>query len=114
MKRSKLGVFIDNTTITLLGVIISFFLIKKYVFNFWISICLSLAFGFVIIKILLHFQNKKYTKLAIEKQEVSNIDTYNFELRKLNKNEQIDFFYNTFFKMNPIKTPHGIVIKNKI
>lgn len=114
MQRSKLGKFIDNTSITLIFVIISFFFFKKFISNNIYCLILALIAGYWALKILLYFQNKKYTKLSIQKQEVSSIEKYNFELRKLPFKKQLDFFKNMLNDKNIRQAKNGLIVDNQI
>ena len=114
MNRSKFGRFIDNTSITLLSVIFSFVLIKKLISNNIHALILSLIVGFWVIKIVLYFQNKKYTRLSIEKQEIENIKKCNLELRKLTTSEQLKFFKEALKNKNIREAKKGIIINNQV
>ena len=113
MERSKFARFIDNTTATVAVVILSFLTFRRYFDNI-ISLTLSLIIGFIILKTILHFQNKKYSKFAIEKEEKKLIEETNFYLRTMNKKNQLNFFSSILSNYSTKKVKGGILINNKV
>ncbi len=114
MSRSKFGRFIDNVVITLIVFLISFALLKTLIISNWVCVIVALIFCFCVLKIILYFQNKKYNKLSIEKNEVKKIDECNFELRKMSEDKQISFFKNMLAKLEVTKKNKLLIVQNKI
>lgn len=112
--RSKLGIFLDNTSLMLISVLLAFIFLKQFIKNNLLCLTLSILFGFIILKIILYFQNKKYTKLEINKNEIKNIDKANFELRKLQIQKQVAFFKTMFKNMDVVSYKNYLIIEKQI
>ena len=113
MEKSKFGRFLDTSAIAIIFAVICLILLRKY-FNIVHSIVLSIALSFVFVKIILHFQIRKYNKLNIKKQELKLVELTNIELRKLSRKEQL-FYFVKVFRQDFIKVSNGfIVLKNAI
>ena len=112
--KSKLGQFLDNSTIFFISFIVNFVILKSIIISNLIIIILSCFISFFILKILLYFQNKKLRDLSIKNSEKQNIIDCNFALRKLSESSQVTFFKNLLKDKNSLKCPHGLILANKV
>ena len=112
MEKSRFGRFLDTTALAIIFYILVLSILGKY-FIVVHSLVLSLALTFVFIKIVLHFQNKKYEKLNIKKQELKLIKLTNIEVRKLTKKEQFYFFVKALGQ-DVITTWNSFILVNNV
>lgn len=88
MERSNFAKFLDNIALATLCFIFLYITINKYIKNIWLKLSICLLITFVFIKIVRHFQNKRFNKLGIKNEEIRQIETLNFELRSMTKIKQ--------------------------
>ena len=112
--KTKLARFIDNLFIYFMSYIFFFILFKTLIKNNLISLIISSIFSFLLIKIILIFQNRTLKKLSIKTKEQQDIIDCNFALRKLPLASQISFFKSLFKNKQTLKTTSGLIIENKI
>lgn len=114
MERSKFARFIDNSSIILIAVILFFFTLKKYLRNNLLCITIAFVFGFFMLKILLYFQNRKYYKLNIQKEEKRHIEEINFILRTMDSIEQVSFFSQLLKNQKTEKLKGGLLVNGSL
>lgn len=120
MEKSKLGKLLDDIAIGFLFFVLTFLILKLYIKNNYICFIVSLLLLFIFIVILTHFQNKKYAKLGLKKQEQKQIEQLNFYIRSQNFQKQNQFIkalfcnHKSITKNNFILLENGTAILNKV
>lgn len=114
MDRSKFGRFLDNMVITIIAFILFFTIFKTLIKNNYVCLTLATILSFVALKILIYFQNRKYTKLSIKKDEIKKIDECNFQLRKMSTSNQLNFFKQLLSSLNITVSKNLLIIDNTL
>lgn len=112
MERSRFGRFLDNIALAFLVFTLVFLVAKTYIKNTLTCLILSLIILFIFVKIFLYFQNKKYTKLGLKRQEQKQIDLLNIYLRGLQKNKQNQYIISLFSDEFQCIKNHFILLNN--
>ena len=114
MNRSKFAKFIDNVALAFIVFVFGFLFFRKYIKSIIVCLSVSVLLSLFFINLFLKIQNKKYTKLGIEKQELKDIEKLNFKLRSLSKIKQTSFIKNVFQDQILKNKNRFIILKNKV
>ena len=113
-KPTKLAKTIDNIALTFIFMLLCFLFINKYLKQLYVSIILSVIFGFIFIKIVYSLQTRHDAKLGIKKEEENLVEQTNIALRKLSKIQQTAYIKTLLKQHNPKVVGKAILLDNNI
>lgn len=114
MTRSKFALFIDNLSIMFVLTLLSFIFLRSIFINKILCLILSILIGFLVLKIIIKFQNRYYNKLSIKNEEIKNIEKTNIYLRKMQDDTLYELFCKALTPYAPQKNDNAILLNNNI
>lgn len=114
MEKSKLAKFLDNFSICFLIFIFTFLILKKHVKNNLVCLAISIIFCGLVISTIIKYQNKKYEKLGLKKQEEKQIENFNFHLRSMSPQKQTIYIRKLFENDFVLHKNNFFILKNQV